>query len=237
MSNIFDALQRSEAERSGVDFSALSAATDLLQRAERRAVSKWESGTLSPERDTREAPKEGRPFGPHGALTLTTPETCPVAVEPSPTQGRPEIFGQFQSLQVPLSPESRLVCLTDKDSPAAEAFRLLGVRLRHFRRDFPLKKLLITSTIPQEGKSLIAANLACALSFLPQSRTLLLEGDVRRPSLSQKFGLEKVPGLCEWLRGERSLQSSIYHLEARIYGSCRQVAHPANPWSYCNQEN
>jgi hypothetical protein len=43
------------------------------------------------------------------------------------------------------TPQSRLVCITESDGPAAEAFRLLGVRLRHLRRDRPLKTVLITS--------------------------------------------------------------------------------------------
>src|ERR1051325_8194195 len=56
--------------------------------------------------------------------------------------------------QVSLDPReaSKLVCLTDEVTPAGEAFRLVGVRLRLMRRDRPLKNLLITSTIPQEGK-------------------------------------------------------------------------------------
>jgi capsular exopolysaccharide synthesis family protein len=73
--------------------------------------------------------------------------------------------------------------------------------------------VLITSTIPEEGKSLVAANLACALAVGSQEKTLLLEGDLRRPSLSAKFGLGRNPGLCECLKGERTLATSIYRLE------------------------
>jgi capsular exopolysaccharide synthesis family protein len=118
-----------------------------------------------------------------------------------------------QSLQVSLTPQSRLVSLTDTSSPAAEAFRLLGVRLRHLRRDRPLKTVLITSTIPQEGKSTVAGNLACTLALGTQQRTLVLEGDLRRPALSQMFGLGMNPGICEWLEDGRSLTRSVYRLE------------------------
>ncbi len=104
-------------------------------------------------------------------------------------------------------PQSRLVCLTDSESLAAEKFRFLGVRLQHLRRDRPLKKVLITSTIPQEGKSMVSANLACTLAQRTQQRTLLLEGDLRRPSLSQMFGLGRIPGICECLQGERNLMT------------------------------
>ena len=85
--------------------------------------------------------------------------------------------------------------------------------MRHLRRDRPLKKVLITSTIPQEGKSMVAANLACTLALRTQQRILVLEGDLRRPSLSQMFGLGRNSGIREWLEGDRSLTTSIYHLE------------------------
>src|SRR5690242_8457930 len=89
-----------------------------------------------------------------------------------------------------LSPEESLVCVTDPNGPAAEAFRMLGVRLRDLRHDLQLRTIVITSTIPQEGKSTISANLASVLTKNERQRVLLLEGDVRRPGLSKLFGLE-----------------------------------------------
>jgi len=130
-----------------------------------------------------------------------------------PGEERSREFGDFQSLQVALRPQSRLVCVTDGESPAAEAFRLLGVRLRYLRRERPLKKVLITSTIPQEGKSMVSANLACVLAQRAKQKTLLLEGDVRRPSLSKLFGLGRNPGICESLQTGASLAKSVYHLD------------------------
>jgi capsular exopolysaccharide synthesis family protein len=206
MSHIFDALERSEAERSGAD-SAAPGATELLQRAERLAASKWEASVLSEQPDAPKTTEYGMPLG----QTVGEPS---VAVKLSLTDEQSNVFGQFQSLHVSLTPQSRLVSLIDSGSPAAEAFRLLGVRLRHLKRDRSLKKVLITSTIPQEGKSMVAANLACTLALRTHQRILLLEGDLRRPSLSQRFGLGKNAGLCEYLQGERSLIMSIYHLDS-----------------------
>ncbi len=121
---------------------------------------------------------------------------------------------------VPITPPEcgRLVCLTDEESAVAEAFRLVVVRLRDMRYDRPLKKLLITSTIPQEGKSMVAANLACILAEERQEKVLIVEGDIRRPTLTQTFGIEERAGLCELLRKEVSLSQSIVHLpEAKIW--------------------
>ena len=223
MSHIFDALQRSEAERSGAerprtDAPALSEATEMLRRAERRAASKWEAAALAEDHDAAYGADHSTSLGVLDVPAVPTlPEEPPKAqllrTEHSPIDQHLDVFGQFQSLKVSLSPQSRLVCLTDGGSPAAEAFRLLGVRLRHLRRDRSLKKVLVTSTIPQEGKSMVSGNLACTLAQRTQQKTLVLEGDLRRPSLSRMFGLGKNPGLCEWLRGGQSLTASIYHLQ------------------------
>src|SRR5271170_1111997 len=213
MSRIFDALKRSETERSGIDSSELSEAAEMLQRTERGATSRWTAALLSEQPDAMKSADRDVPFGfPGGSPVETTPAASAV-VELSQTEERLDPLGQFRSLQVSLAPQSRLVSLTESASPAAEAFRLLTVRLRHLRRDRVLKKVLITSTIPQEGKSMVAGNLACTLALKTQQKILLLEGDLRRPSLSKMFGLGKNPGLCEWLEGESSLEESIYHLE------------------------
>jgi capsular exopolysaccharide synthesis family protein len=214
MSHIFDALQRSETERSGIDLSALSEATEMLQRAERRAASTWETMVLTEEPDATTSVDHNTSFGLVEVPLVAAKSEALETAELSMADERSDPFLQFQSLQVSLVPQSRLVSLMDSGSPAAEAFRLLGVRLRHLRRDRVLKKVLITSTIPQEGKSMVAANLACTLALRTHQRVLVLEGDLRRPSLSQMFGLEgRNPGLCEYLQGERSLAASIYHLE------------------------
>lgn len=213
MSHIFDGLQRSEGERSGIDLSALSGVTELLRRAERRAASKWETAVLPEPTDATKSGVRDESFGLPGERPFETTPKAHSAFELSQTGAHPDPFCQFQSLHVSLAPQSRLVSLTDSGSPAAEAFRLLGVRLRHLRRDRELKKVLITSTIPQEGKSMVASNLACTIGLKTQQRTLVLEGDLRRPSLSQMFGIGRKPGLCEMLEGERSLTKCIYQLE------------------------
>ena len=126
---------------------------------------------------------------------------------------RPDIWSQFRAIPVTPDAEGRLVCLAEQSDATSEAFRLLGVRLKDLRQTRPLNKLLITSTVPQEGKSTVAANLACALAHKTGEKTLLLEGDIRRPSLSRIFQLGQVAGICEWLRGERSLAECIYRIE------------------------
>jgi len=213
MSHIFDALQRSEAERARTDLPELSEETEMLRRAEHRAASKWQIAVLAEQAKVENGADRDPSFGVLGETPVRTRSAASAVAEYSQAEERLDSFDQFQSLPVSLTPQSRLVSLTDSGSPAAEAFRLLGVRLRHLRRDLPLKRVLITSTIPQEGKSMVAANLACTLALKTQQRILLLEGDLRRPSLSQMFGIGRNPGICELLEDDRSLATSVYLLE------------------------
>lgn len=197
MSRIFDALQKSEMERSGNGASTVSAAADLLQLVERQSVSAWEA--------------QGKPVRENRSQAAVTVEEQDVVEHAF--LDHENIFSEFPSLQVSLAPENQLVSLTDKESLAAEKFRFLGVSLRHLRRERPLKKVLITSTVPHEGKSMVAANLAFTLARKRQQKVLLLEGDLRRPSLSAMFGIKKVPGICEWLQGEQKSLGNICRLE------------------------
>jgi capsular exopolysaccharide synthesis family protein len=138
------------------------------------------------------------------------------------------LLQQFPSLPVSLSPNSRLVAIGEEESLGAEKFRFLAVRLRQLRQSRTMKKVLVTSTIPQEGKSTVAANLACTLARRKPHKTLLLEGDLRRPTVAQKFGLGNVPGLSEWLRGETE-SMNIYRLEALGLWVLPAGSAPENP--------
>src|SRR5580704_11189273 len=120
---------------------------------------------------------------------------------------------QFQTARAILAPDSKLVCLTEGDSLAAEKFRFLGTRLRHMQQKRAIKRLLVTSSVAGEGKSTVAVNLACALAGGKQ-KILLLEGDLRRPTLARQLGLDDLPGLSEMLEGNAIQPSGIYRLES-----------------------
>jgi len=131
-------------------------------------------------------------------------------------------------LSVSIPEESHLVSVGKEESLGAEKFRFLAVRLRQLRQSRPLKKVLITSTIPQEGKSMVAANLACTLARRKRQRTLLLEGDLRRPTIASEFGLGRIPGLCEWLSGQTK-GINLYRLESLGLWVLPAGAAPQNP--------
>jgi len=192
MSHIFDALQRSEAERSGVELDAFDVPTELLQIAE-SAVKTQTAVSEQPVTPSLETPATG---SMEGSSAIANSE-----------------FEKFESLPVSLSPTGKLVTVTQKDSLAAEKFRFLAVRLRHMKQRRSLQKLLITSTVPEEGKSTVAANLSCALGVRKQQRILLIEGDLRRPTLQNQFGLGRIPGLADYLDATVN-RPPVYRLEA-----------------------
>lgn len=217
MSQIFDALQRAEAEQHK-DSEAQPQGLDLLRQIERRATSRWKStGTSS--KAIAEDPSKGQV-----AINMQLSEiksVIPTTSEIEETefkQQRSVMLNSLPSISGSSSAESRLVCITDKGAPTAEAIRLLGVRLRHIQRSRNLKKVLLTSAVPREGKSIIAANLACVLAYAKEETVLLVEGDLRKPTQMDIFGLQRKPGICEQLQDEHNLIGNIYKItDANVY--------------------
>jgi capsular exopolysaccharide synthesis family protein len=102
------------------------------------------------------------------------------------------------SAKIKTGKTSRLVALTDPKSLGAEKFRALAARLENLRQKSELKSLQITSAVVNEGKSLVAANLAVTLVKHFGYKVLLVEGDLHRPSLSSLLGLTDLEGINQW---------------------------------------
>src|SRR6202008_46553 len=82
---------------------------------------------------------------------------------------------------------------------AAEEFRGLRNRLEQLREKQNLRSVLVTSAVPQEGRSFVAANLARVLSLHAGNRVLLIDADLRGRRLHSNFGTYASPGLAEYL--------------------------------------
>ena len=99
---------------------------------------------------------------------------------------------------------TQLVAIRDPRSPAAEAYRTLRTNIQFSSLDRPLHTLLATSTAPDEGKSTTLANLAVTIAQSEQ-RIILVDCDLRRPSLHALFGLPNDQGLTSaLLEGEEA---------------------------------
>ena len=88
-----------------------------------------------------------------------------------------------------------------ESSRGMEEFRTLRSRLYHLRDQGPLKKILVASALPNEGRSFTAANLAQVLVRQHGCRVLLIDADLRRPRLHEMLGTTSTPGLSSYLRG------------------------------------
>ena len=100
-----------------------------------------------------------------------------------------------------LHPESHVDVFTEPHGVAADRFRVLRIHLREAAAQGKLKTLLLTSPLPQDGKSTIALNLATALAEGGKHAVLLLEADLHRPVLTKRLGLSPCSGLAEYLEG------------------------------------
>jgi Mrp family chromosome partitioning ATPase/capsular polysaccharide biosynthesis protein len=95
---------------------------------------------------------------------------------------------------------SALTMLTDPSGVEAEAIKMLQVNLELARLHRPAQAVLFTSAVGQEGKSSTVANLAVSLAQAGRS-VVVIDGDLRHPSLSRLFGVPEHPGLGDLARG------------------------------------
>lgn len=87
-----------------------------------------------------------------------------------------------------------LITLSDPRSPVSEAYRTLRTNLSFSGLDKPIRTLVVTSPAPDEGKSTTVANLAVTMAQGGRS-TILVDCDLRRPTLHSLLGLSSEPGL------------------------------------------
>jgi protein-tyrosine kinase len=105
--------------------------------------------------------------------------------------------------QVPWTPDAKTMLFFngDDNAPGTEEFRTLRSRLYHTREKMTLKKVLVTSALPKEGKSFTSANLAQVLVRQHGRRVLLIDADLRGPRLHMMLGTTASPGLSDYLQG------------------------------------
>ena len=98
----------------------------------------------------------------------------------------------------------RLSVFGHGESPTAgaERFRTLRSRLFQVATARPLKRIVITSSVPAEGKTFVTANLAQSFARQPGCRVLLIDADLRASRLHLPFGAPESPGLTDYLRDE-----------------------------------
>jgi len=112
----------------------------------------------------------------------------------------------------PVELDGRLVAALAPHSLAAEQYRLLRTRLTRAENGRAVRAVVVTSPAKGDGKSLTAANLALTMAQEIQQRILLVDGDLRRPSVQSLFGLPPGPGLADVLLGTADLSDALVTL-------------------------
>jgi receptor protein-tyrosine kinase len=107
-------------------------------------------------------------------------------------------------------------------SPAAEAFRIVRTNLHYFDTDRHIRTLMVTSAAPGDGKSTIAWNLALTAAA-SGVRTLVIEADLRNPTLGRRLGLDRTFGLSRLLSGSASWDESVETLPVAAHGRTASI--------------
>ena len=168
---------------------------DALKRAEQERATSM--GThVEPAYNQPETPRENMPSLQPLQPLMATPPTMGSGLN-------------YESLlthcpQTEWSPDPRTMLFFQEDDSrvGAEEFRTLRNRLYQIREKMPLKRLMVTSALPKEGKSFVAANLAQVMVRQHGRRALVIDADLRNPGMHRHLGAAQSPGLAEYLLGE-----------------------------------
>jgi capsular exopolysaccharide synthesis family protein len=186
MSRIHEALKKAEAERASAlhGEGVLPTAVDpTLTASARRLPRETAGGVESAVATVAEPPRE----------TITFEALRQACARPAWNPDR----------------KTMLFLSNEDHASGTEEFRTLRSRLYKIREKQPLRSLLVTSSLPAEGKTFVAANLAQVISRQHERRTLLIDADLRRSQMHLPLGAPQSPGLAEYLRGDSDAMAVI----------------------------
>lgn len=101
-------------------------------------------------------------------------------------------------------------------SLSAESYKSLRTNIRFFSVDKPVKTIVVTSSIPSEGKSTVAGNLAFSLSQ-DGARVLIIDCDLRKPSMHHKFFISNTDGLSDVLVNTCDIKKAIKKIDNFLF--------------------
>ena len=178
----------------------------------------------------------------HEAATPALPELEPERA--APAGGAPRELPRARSLaflaglgrsRPPAVPETaatlnkRRIVLLQPESFVAEQFRTLRARLDSLAANRPIRTLAVTSALPGDGKTLAAIGLAVVNAMQPGRRVLLVDCDLRKPSVAASLGLRVDAGLAEVLTESAPLEQALLRVEGHELEVLPVRAVPQNP--------
>lgn len=130
------------------------------------------------------------------------------------------------------SPEwdERLTKVSNFSSKTAESFRVLRSKILLPQDGRPAPRtIMVTSALPREGKSFVSANLGIALAQGVDQHSLLVDCDLRAPSLAKLFGISTEHGLVDYLQGRGDLSSLLWKTSLEKLSILASGLPPVNP--------
>lgn len=216
------------------DIEGLRGKLRTLESTHARYVNSTGSGAVNSLSIFSEAEVPRRPIGPNMTMTVVTVSAIGFILAFSTaylleflddTIKKPDdlkwavnqtILPGISKFETEGDDNSPLITLTDPRSPTAETYRALRTTIKAVVEDQLHGTLLITSSQPNEGKSVTSANLAIAMAQQGHN-VLLIDGDLRRPTQHHLFNLKREPGLADLLH-ELNVNDHIKDLESLLKG-------------------
>jgi protein-tyrosine kinase len=197
MSKIYEALRQAELDRAKTgstqsEHGNVSSSQAVLDKEQDAPLSSVTRSTVSIASGGRisSAPLAG-PMSSFGETAQKSPESTPLDLT------------QIKSIR--WTPSLIQLPALEERGSAVEQFRSLRSRMQEFRDLNTLKTIMVSSGLPQEGKSFVTANLAISFARHKAGRVLLIDGDMRRATLHKLLGAPQGPGLTEYLSGTASI--------------------------------
>src|SRR5919198_430333 len=207
----------------------MSRIQNILEKAEREGAALRTSRFTVPATAVAVDVPPPMPAEPPAVIVPGRVGRPPPAVAPAGSVSTPAAATSEEGEHFTVRLNPLLVAGLQPKSLAAEQYRQLRTRLSHAEGASALRTVLITSPQKGEGKSITSANLALTMAQELQRRVVIVEADLRKPSLQQLFGLPPGPGLAEYLSGAADLTQVMKFLPEHHLTVIPAGSTPTNP--------
>jgi capsular exopolysaccharide synthesis family protein len=181
----------------------MSRIQDILSKAERDGTAR-RTRAIADEAPGGSSAAVAPPPTPRGAPPPWTP--------PAPATPGAERSALHEHFPSAVALDQHLVAALAPHSLAAEQYRSLRTRIKQAENGRAIRAIAVTSPAKGDGKSLTAANLALTMAQEFQQRVLLVDADLRRPSVHHLFGISATPGLVDVLMGAAEVNQALVSL-------------------------
>ncbi|HSQ87829.1 CpsD/CapB family tyrosine-protein kinase [Romboutsia sp.] len=103
----------------------------------------------------------------------------------------------------------KIISLKNPKSPVSEAYRSIRTNIEFSNVDENIKVIMVTSSKQNEGKSTVISNLAVSFASLEDKKVLIIDGDLRNPTVHRTFGISNIYGVTDILLGYKTFEECV----------------------------